>query len=90
MDKKQELIKQIQTVINILEREYPQEINQGVLQLIYKRYKNAQRIIQYNEDLQKILIIGGVRAYLDSYNDDLNPFLDELHKAESLLKEMLS
>ncbi|WJE38975.1 hypothetical protein QRD88_17230 [Bacillus safensis] len=90
MNKKQQLTKQIQTVINILEKVYSQEINQGVLQLIYKRYKNAQRIIQNNEDLQKILIIGGVRAYLDSYNDYLNPFLDELHKAESLLKEMLS
>ncbi len=89
MNKKQELTKQFQTVINILEKEYSQEINQGVLQLIYKRYKNAQRIIQNNEDFQKIFIIGGVRAYLDSYNDYLNPFLDELHKAESLLKEML-
>lgn len=89
MNKKQQLTKQIQTVINILEKEYPQEINQGVLQLIYKRYKNAQRIFQNNEDLQKILIIGGVRVYLDSYNDYLNPFLDELHKAENLLKEML-
>ncbi|APT51267.1 hypothetical protein BSA171_02170 [Bacillus safensis] len=89
MNKKQELTKQIQTVINILEKEYSQEITQGVLQLIYKRYKDAQRIIQNNEDFQKMLIIGGVRAYLDSYNDYLNPFLDELHKAESLLKEML-
>ncbi|CUB16265.1 hypothetical protein BN2127_JRS3_00692 [Bacillus safensis] len=89
MNKKQHLTKQIQSVINILEKEYSQEINQGVLQLIYKRYKDAQRIIQNNEDFQKILIIGGVRAYLDSYNDYLNPFLDELHKAESLLKEML-
>lgn len=53
MNKKQQLTKQIQTVINILEKEYPQEIHQGVLQLIYKRYKNAQRIIQNNEDLQK-------------------------------------
>ncbi|MFP7207858.1 hypothetical protein SFC73_03155 [Bacillus safensis] len=89
MNKKQHLTKQIQSVINILEKEYSQEINQGVLQLIYKRYKDAQRIIQNNEDFQKIFIIGGVRAYLDSYNDYLNPFLDELHKAESLLKEML-
>ena len=46
MNKKQQLTKQIQTVINILEKEYPQEINQGVLQLIYKRYKIAERIIQ--------------------------------------------
>ncbi|MFP7345385.1 hypothetical protein [Bacillus safensis] len=89
MNKKQHLTKQIQSVINILEKEYSQEINQGVLQLIYKRYKDAQRIIQNNEDFQKIFIFGGVRAYLDSYNDYLNPFLDELHKAESLLKEML-
>ncbi|KAJ0074034.1 MULTISPECIES: hypothetical protein [Bacillus] len=89
MHKKQELTKQIQTVINILEKEYSQEINQGVLELIYRRYKNAQRIMQANDDLQKVFIIGGVRAYLDSHNDYLNPFLDELHKAESLLKELL-
>ncbi|MCK6163006.1 hypothetical protein ABEO94_05940 [Bacillus pumilus] len=89
MNKKEELINQIQTLINFLEKEYSQEINQGILQLIYKRNKDAQIFIQNNGDLQKILIIGGVRAYLDSYNDYLNPFLDELHKAEILLKEML-
>lgn len=89
MEKIEELTKQIQTVIDILEKEYSKEINQGILQLIYKRYKDAQRIIENKEDFQKIFITGGVRAYLDSYNDYLNPFLNELHKAESLLKEML-
>lgn len=39
MHKKQELKKQIQTVINILEKEYSQEIHQGVLELIYRRYR---------------------------------------------------
>lgn len=32
MDKQEELTKQIQTVIDILEKEYSHEINQGVLQ----------------------------------------------------------
>ncbi len=53
MNKKTELKNQIQTVINILEKDYSQEINQGILQLIYKRYEEAQRIIQNNEDIQK-------------------------------------
>ncbi|MFJ5964243.1 hypothetical protein [Bacillus sp. NPDC093026] len=74
MNKKEELTKQVQIVI-ILEKEYSHEINQGVLQLIYKRYKDARRIIQKNEDFQKVCIIVGVRAYLDSDNDYLNPFL---------------
>ncbi|MEH7651974.1 hypothetical protein [Bacillus safensis] len=52
MDKIEELTKQIQTVIDILEKEYSKEINQGILQLIYKRYKDAQRIIENKEDFQ--------------------------------------
>ncbi|MGE6630406.1 hypothetical protein [Bacillus sp. NPDC077027] len=87
MDKKEELTKQVQMVIDILEKEYSHEIKQGVFHLIYKRYKDARNIIQNNEDFHKIYIVGGVRAYMDSYNDYQNPFLNELHKAESLLKE---
>ncbi|MBY6934807.1 hypothetical protein EXM65_02625 [Clostridium botulinum] len=34
-------------------------------------------------------IIGGVRAYMDSYNYYNNPLLGELHKAEKLNKQLV-
>jgi len=89
MDKKEQLTRQVKTVINILEKEYANEIKKDILQLIYKRYKNALEIIENNKDLNIINIIGGVRAYMDSYSDYENPLLKELHKAENLLKELL-
>ncbi|WP_018930617.1 hypothetical protein [Gracilibacillus lacisalsi] len=89
MDKIEQLTRQVKRVINILEKEYSSEIKKGIFQLIYKRYKNALEIIEDNKDLNGINIIGGVRAYMDSYNDYQNPLLKELHKAENLLKEIL-
>ena len=46
-------------------------------------------ILENNKELNRINIVVGVRAYLDSYNDYQNPFLEELNKAENLLKEIL-
>ena len=89
MDKKEQLTRQVKTVINILEIEYSNEIKKDILQLIYKRYKKALEVIENNKDLNTINIIGGVRAYMDSYNDYQNPLLKELHKAENLLKELI-
>ncbi|CAH0159369.1 hypothetical protein FQP34_13120 [Peribacillus simplex] len=89
MDKKKQLIEQIKVVINNLEKDYVNDINSGILQLIYKRYKNALEILENNKDIKEINIIGGVRAYMDSYSDYLNPLLEELHKAEKLNKELL-
>ncbi|MCZ0872988.1 hypothetical protein [Peribacillus sp. AS_2] len=63
-------------------------INFGVFQLIYIRYKNALDVMENNEDIRELTIIGGVRAYMDSYNDYQNPLLGELHKAENLHKEL--
>ena len=88
MDKKKQLIDQIKVVINNLEKDYSNEITSGVLQLIYKRYKNALDVMENNEDIREVNIIGGVRAYMDSYNDYLNPLLGELHKAEKLNREL--
>ncbi|WP_102028691.1 hypothetical protein [Salirhabdus sp. Marseille-P4669] len=89
MNKKEQLTKQLKKVINILEKEYSNEINKDIFQLIYRRYKNGLEIIENNNDLNGINIVGGVRAYMDSYNDYQNPLLNELHKAENLLKELL-
>jgi hypothetical protein len=89
MDKKKQLIEQIKVVINILEKDYSSEFNSGVLQLIYKRYKNALEILEKNNDIEGINIIGGIRAYMDSYSDYQNSLLGEMHKAEKLNKELL-
>ncbi|GGE54847.1 hypothetical protein [Priestia taiwanensis] len=88
MDKKKQLTDQIKVVINKFEEEYAKDINSGVLQLIYKRYKKALEILENNEDVKGINILGGVRAYMDSYNDYQNTILGELHKAEKLIKEL--
>ena len=39
MDKNKQLIEQIKVVINYLEKDYSNEINSGILQLIYNRLK---------------------------------------------------
>ena len=90
MDKKKQLIDQIKVVINNLEKVYCNEITSGVLQLIYKRYKKALDVMENNEDIREVNIIGGVRAYMDSYNDYQNPLLGELHKAEKLNRELFN
>ncbi|MDQ0880793.1 hypothetical protein [Peribacillus sp. V2I11] len=89
MDKKKQLIDQIKVVINNLENDYYNEITSGVLQLIFKRYKNALDVLENNEDIREFNIIGGVRAYMDNYSDYQNPLLGELHKAEKLNIELL-
>lgn len=88
MDKKRQLTEQIKVVINKFEEEYTKDSKSGVLNLIYIRYKKALEILENNEDIKGINILGGVRAYMDSYNDYQNTLLGELHKAEKIIKEL--
>ncbi|MDM5188384.1 hypothetical protein QUF99_13965 [Bacillus sp. DX4.1] len=91
MDERKQLIEQIKIVITSLEEKYFKEIQRGgVLQLIYIRYKNALEILENDKDIARITIIGGIRAYLDSYSDYENSILGELYKAEKLNKELLN
>jgi len=87
IDKKKQLIDQIKAVINKLEEECAKDLNSGFLQLIYIRYKKALEILENDKDIKGINILGGVRGYMDSYNDYQNPLLGELHKAEKIMKE---
>jgi len=88
VDKKKVIMEQIKIVIDKLEIEYTDEINSGIMQLIYKRYKNALNILENNKDIKQMNIIGGVRAYMDSYSDYNNPILGELYKTEKLIKNL--
>ena len=41
-----------------------------------------------NEDVGKVMIKGGCRAFRDAFNDYMNPLLTEMDKAEELLSEL--
>ncbi|WLR42602.1 hypothetical protein LC087_18280 [Bacillus carboniphilus] len=91
MDLKQQLISQVTVVLAKLERDYFNEIyRSGLINLIYKRYKNTLEILENNGDVKGIFISGGVRAYLDRYSDYENPLLEEMHKAEKLYEKLRS
>ncbi len=87
MDRKQ-LIDQVKLVISILESEYSVELESGILNLIYKRYNKAKEIFENDKDIQELNISGGVRAYMDSYNDYQNPLLEQMNKTEKMIKEI--
>lgn len=78
----------IRKVIDILENQYANQLNKGILELIYKRYKNAMICVNSN-DLKTIKIAGGVRAYLDSYSDYTCPLVMAMDEAETIYDEML-
>lgn len=78
----------INKVIDILERQYLNQLNSGILELIYKRYKNAKISLE-NNDLKTLKIAGGVRAYLDSYSDYTCPLVMAMDEAETIYDEIL-
>jgi hypothetical protein len=88
MNTKKQLIEQVKLVLKVLEEDYQSNLNSGVIELIYKRYKNALDILETNKDIDDIYIEGGVRAYLDAHNDFDNPLLEEMHKSEKLLNKL--
>ncbi|MDO6657827.1 hypothetical protein [Anaerobacillus sp. 1_MG-2023] len=88
MAKKKQLIEQVKVVLNHLENNYSNKINSGALQLIYKRYNDALEILENDKNIKDINIVGGIRAYLDSYSDYENPLLGEMHKAEKLYQNL--
>lgn len=89
MSNKDNLQKQLEVVIKYIEEKYQERDIKGVLELIYKRYKNALTLLENNEaNKDNLSISGGIRAYMDSYSDYNNPLLNEMYKAEKLLKEL--
>lgn len=68
------------------------EMPTDMLGLIKKRYYTAKKLIE-TVPLEKLTkekfnIGGGVRAYLDSASDYMNPLLSEMSKAEQLLEDL--
>lgn len=89
MINKSELQAQITVVLKYLEENYQKNERYGVLELIYNRYRNALQLLD-NDTANKdnLNILGGTRAYMDSYSDYSNPLLNEMYKAEKLAKQL--
>lgn len=80
--------KQVRKVIELLEQRIILEPNRPILKTLYSRYIKAEKIISNNEDINKIMISGGCRAYLDASSDYMNPLLVEMNKAEKMLSNL--
>jgi len=85
-----DLKKQVIKVIPILEEQYNKKPS-AMLELILKRYRETQSILNNIDNLSKkdFPIIGGTRAYLESASDYDNPMLEEMYKAEKLVEKLL-
>ena len=83
-----EIKKQVRKVIELLEQRIILEPNRPILKTLYDRYMKAEEIISSNEDISKIMISGGCRAYLDAFSDYINPLLGEMDKAEKMLSNL--
>ncbi|QXE01505.1 hypothetical protein [Terribacillus sp. DMT04] len=91
MSTRNKLTKQVKLVLKILEENNRDRngLNNGIISLIYCRYINALSILEKNENAEGIVIAGGVRAYLDAYNNYDNLLLEAMHKAEKSLEKLL-
>ena len=78
----------IRKIIELLEQRIILEPNRPILKTLYDRYMKAEEIISSNEDISKIMISGGCRAYLDAFSDYMNPLLGEMDKAEKMLSNL--
>lgn len=85
-----EIKKQVRKIIELLEQRIILEPNRPILKTLYDRYMKAEEIISSNEDISKIMISGGCRAYLDAFSDYMNPLLGEMDKAEKMLSNLKS
>lgn len=88
MDTILELKKQIEKVIVLLEQRLIDDPDRPILKTLYDRYVKAEKILTNNDDIKKIMIIGGCRAYLDAFSDYMNPLLIEMDNAEKILSNM--
>lgn len=85
---REKLLVQVKKVIVSLEQRLENDPDRPILKTLHERYTKAEEILLHNEDIGGIMIKGGCRAYLDSFSDWMNPLLDEMGKAENLLKEL--
>jgi len=83
-----EFLKQINIVIDLLKTRLQNDPDRPILKTLYGRYMKAEEILTNNEDINRIMIRGGCRAYLDAFSDYMNPLLIEMDKVEKMLSEL--
>lgn len=83
-----EIKKQVRKVIELLEQRIKNDPNRPILKTLYDRYTKAEEILFNDDDISKIMINGGCRAYLDAFSDYMNPILGEMDKAEKILSNL--
>ena len=54
---------------------------------IYEDFENFMNDFN-NDDIKKVMIVGGCRAYLDAFSDYMNPLLIEMDKAEKMFSKL--
>lgn len=86
--KRKQLKKALEVAIEALEKRLEEEPYGGIVQDIHKRFKRAYEIVLENGDLNKAVVIGSCRAYMDSYTDYNNPMLDKVSEVEIIVKEL--
>ena len=84
-----ELKKQIEKVILLLEQRLVDDPDRPILKTLYDRYVKAEEILTNNDNIKKIMIVGGCRAYLDAFSDYMNPLLIEMDKAEKMFADLI-
>ena len=89
MDTILELKKQIEKVILLLEQRLVDDPDRPILKTLYDRYVKAEEILTNNDNIKKIMIVGGCRAYLDAFSDYMNPLLIEMDKAEKMFADLI-
>ena len=83
-----ELEKQVEKVIILLEQRLMDDPCRPILNTLLYRYNKAKEILTNNGDIEKIMINGGCRAYLDAFSDYMNPLLIEMDDAEKMLSNI--
>jgi len=81
---KETLREQINIVLELLKKRLQDDPEKPILITLYDRYMKAEEILEQNSDINKIMICGGCRAYLDAFSDYMNPLLVEMDKAEKM------
>ena len=82
------MLEQVNKVIILLDSRLRDDPNRPILNTLYYRYSKAKERLTNNEDINKIMINGGCRAYLDTFSDYRNPLLFEMDKAEKMMLEL--
>lgn len=74
-------------VIRLLEEKLTSVQNPAKINMLLSKYNTALSELKLTGSI-KTTLVGGCRAYLDSYSDYLdNPLLDEMYAVEKVLKQ---